>query len=86
MPDAAAIGVRKPAAIEKLRGQARRIETAEGSLGMGGVGEAEGADAAVAPGLEQEPRQRVSAVGGLAQVFCKAAFRSVATAAILIEA
>ena len=47
----AAIGVRKAAAIEKLRCQTGRVEAAEGRLSMRRVGEPEGPDPPVAPTL-----------------------------------
>src|SRR6516162_5256545 len=66
MPDAAAIGAGEAAAIEELRRQSRRVEAAERRLGMGGIGQAEGADTAVGPRLAPQPNQRVKTVLGLA--------------------
>jgi hypothetical protein len=51
MADTAAVRVRKPAAVEQLRGETRRVEAAERCLAMPGVREAERANPAVAPGL-----------------------------------
>jgi len=84
MADAAAVCVGEAAAIEELGRQPRRIEAAERRLRVGGVGQSEGADAAVAPGLALEPNERVETVLGLAQIFYKTAARTVAAAAILI--
>src|SRR5207302_1939603 len=53
--NAAAIGVREAAAVEKLCGKARRVETAERGLGMRRIGKAEGTDPAIAPGLPNQP-------------------------------
>ncbi len=85
VPDAAAVGIREAAAIEKLRRQPRRVETAERRLGVRGIGQAEGADAPVAPALPHQPGERVAAVLGLAQVFREAASRFVAPTAILVD-
>ena len=85
MTDAAAIGVGEAAAIEELCGQSRRVETAECGLRVGGIGQPEGADAAVAPRLAPEPSERVATVLGLAQVFCETAGRTIAAAAVLIS-
>src|SRR5947209_8854295 len=68
MADAAAVGVGEAAAIEELSGQSRRVEAAERGLRVGGIGQPEGADAAVAPRLALEPSERVATVLGLAQV------------------
>ena len=84
VPDAAAIGVRKAAAIEELRREAGRVETAERRLGVRGVGQAERADTSVAPGLAHQPGERIGAVLGLAEIFREAAARAIAAAAILI--
>src|SRR5262245_43725803 len=84
MADAAAIGVGKAAAIEKLRRQPRRVEAAERRLRMGGVGQPEGADAAVAPRLSLEPDEGVETVLRLAQIFRETAARMIAATAILI--
>jgi len=75
----------KTAAIEKLRRQTRRVETAECGLCVGRVGEPEGADPAVAPALPHEPGEGVEAILGFAQVFREAAPRFVPSPAILID-
>src|SRR5215469_6825134 len=84
MTDAAAIGVGEAAAIEKLCRQPGRIEAAECGLRMGGIGQAEGADAAVAPRLALQPNERVKTVLSLAHIFCKASAGMIAAAAILV--
>ena len=84
VPDAAAIRVREAAAIEELRGEAGRVEAAERHLGVRRVGQAEGRDAAVAPGLPHQPSQRVIPILGLAQVFRERALGAIAAAAILV--
>ena len=83
--DPAAIGVGEPAAIEKLRCQSRWVETAERGLGVGRVGEAEGAHPAVAPALPHQPGEGVEAILGLAQILRKAAPRFVPSPTILID-
>ena len=85
MPDAAAIGAGEAAAIEELRHQPGRVEAAERRLRMGGIGQTEGADVPVAPRLALEPGERVEAVLGLAQIFCKTAARMIAATAILVD-
>src|SRR5271166_1857488 len=75
MADAAAISVRKPAAVEKLRGETGRIEAAERCLRMRRIREAERTNPAVAPGLPHQPAEGVVSVLGLAQIFCEAALR-----------
>src|SRR5256885_17188577 len=85
MPDTAAIGMREAAAIEELGGETRRVETAECHLGMRGIGEAHRRDAAVAPGLRQQPGERIEAVLGLAQIFRELPLGAVPAAAILID-
>jgi len=84
MADAAAVSVGEAAAIEELCGQSRRVEAAERRLCVGGIGQPEGADAAVAPRLAQEPGERVATVLGLAQVFRETTARMIAAAAVLI--
>jgi len=51
---------------------------------MGGVGQSEGADAAVAPRLALQPNKRVETVFGFAEVFRETPARMVATAAVLV--
>jgi hypothetical protein len=51
------------------------VEAAERRLGMGGIGQPDGADTAVAPRLAAEPGERVAPARGLAQVFCEMAAR-----------
>jgi len=70
--DAAAIGVREPAAIEKLRRQPRRVEAAERRLGVRGIRKAKGPDPAVPPVLPDQPGESVVSVLGLAQIFREA--------------
>ena len=65
MADATAISVGKTPAIEKLRSEAGRVEAAECSLGVRGIGRAERADPPVAPGLRHQSDERVIAVVGL---------------------
>src|SRR5262249_37909897 len=84
MADAAAIGVREPTPIEKLRCQTRGVEAAERRLGMCGVREAKGPDPAVAPILPHQPGESVVSVLGLAQIFRETTRRLVTAAAILI--
>src|ERR1700730_18096683 len=84
MPDAAAVGIGEAAAIEELRRQSRRVEAPERRLRVSGIGQPEGADPAVAPRLAPEPSERVAAVLGLTEVFCKATARMVAATTVLI--
>ena len=85
MADAAAISVRKPAAVEKLRGETGWVEAAERCLGVRRVRETECADPTVAPGLLHQPAEGVVPVLGLAPVFYETARRPVPAAAILID-
>ena len=85
MADAALPGIAEAAAIEHLREQARRIEAAERRLGVGGVGEAQGADPPIAPGLLAQPGAGVDAVMPVREVFDEHALGSVAAAAILVD-
>jgi hypothetical protein len=52
---------------------------------MGGIGQAHGPDAAIAPGLLHEPGTGIVAVRGLSEVFLKRAFRAIAATTILID-
>ena len=85
LPDTGLIGVGEAAAVDQHAGQPRRVETGGGDLGMGGVGEPHGADAAIAPGLRHDPGQGVIAVLALGQVFLKTPLGTPAPAAILIN-
>jgi hypothetical protein len=58
-------------AAEKLRRQTWRVETAECGLGVGRIGEPEGADPAVAPALPHQPGEGVEAILGLLRYFVK---------------
>jgi len=84
MADAAAVGVREPAAIEVLRGEARRVEAAQRHLRVRRVAEAHRRDSAVAPGLTDEPGAGVEAVRRLAQILGETALRAITPAAILV--
>src|SRR6266571_3909842 len=55
------------------------------AVGMGGIGQAHGPDAAIAPGLLHEPGAGIVAVRRLAEVFLKDAFRAIAATTILID-
>src|SRR5262249_26081908 len=79
------IGVGKAARIHKHGRQARRIEAGERHLGRGGIGQAYGPDAAIAPGLLYEPGAGIVTVRALGEVFLKGAFRAIAATTILID-
>src|SRR5262245_7272505 len=79
------IGIGKAARIHKHGRQARRIEAGECHLGMGGIRQSHGTDAAIAPGLLHEPGAGIVAIRGLGKVFRKDAFRAIAATTILID-
>src|ERR1700731_3916721 len=81
----AAVGVREAAAIEELGGLPGRIETAEGHLGVRGIREAHCRDGTVAPGLLDQPGERIEAVLCLAQILCEPPLGAAAAATILID-
>ena len=83
LADAVGVGVREAAAIQHHGLKARRVQAGQRALGMGGVAEPHGADAAVAPGLGHEPSAGVEAVVPLVQVFDELALGIVAAAAVL---
>ena len=83
LPDAAVPGAGKPAGIEKHRGEPRRIMRRERTLNMCAIGQPQRADAAIAPGLPDDPLERVDAVLAFRKIFGEDAFRPEAAAAIL---
>ena len=83
LADAAVVGAGEPAAVEELAGQRRWSEAADRRLHMGAVGQSQGADPAVAPGLPGEPVERVLAVLGLVHVLVELALGAVAAPAVL---
>ena len=85
LADARAPRIDEATAVQHLRHQPRRIEATQRGLGMRGVREAHGADAAVAPGLLAQPGAGVVAVLAVGQVFDEAALRAVAAARVLIH-
>ena len=83
MTDAVVPGVEEAAAVEDLGEEAWGVEAAEGGLGVGAVGQAEGDDLAVAPRLGAEPGHGVFAVMAVGQVFDEGAIAVEAAAGVL---
>jgi hypothetical protein len=67
-----------------LGGEPGRVEAAERHLGVRRIREAHRRDAAVAPGLLDQPGEGIEAVLGLAQILREPALGAVAAPAILI--
>ena len=85
LADAGAIGAGEAAGIEHHAGEPGRIEAGERRLRMRRIGQAHGADLAVAPGLLDDPGAGVVAVRPLGEVLRELALRAVAAAAILVD-
>ena len=85
LPNAGAIGAGEATGIENHAGEARRIETGQRSLRMRRIGQAHGADLAVAPRLLDDPGAGVVSVRAFGEVLREFAFGSVAPAAILVD-
>ena len=83
LADAPLPGIGEAAAVKHLRQQAWWIEASQCGLGMGGVGQAHGDDATVAPRLRSEPGAGVEAVFTVAEVFDEAPLAAMAAACIL---
>ena len=83
LPRAGGPGVVEPAGIEHLRHQPGRVEAAQRRLHMRAIGDADGADVPVAPGLFVDPAAGVGAVRPVGEVLHEAALGAVAAAAIL---
>ena len=85
LADAGLPRIGEAAAVQHLRDQPGRIEAAQRGLRVGGVGQAHGADAPVAPGLVAQPGAGIEPVLAVGQVFDEAALRAVPAAGVLVD-
>ena len=76
-------GVKEAAGIQPHAAQVGRAEAGQGRLGVGGIGDAVGADLAVAPGLPAQPFHGIVTVRPLGYVFAEPAPGGVTSPAVL---
>ena len=85
LPDAALVGVVEAAGVHEHGFEGGGRQAGGRHLGVGRVGEAHGADLAVAPALGGDPGNGVEAVLAFGEVFGEGAFRAVGAAAVLVD-